>query len=456
MPDTSQSDPQAAWQHPAAREGSLAVYKVLLALAVVLLFLLVVAVLVAMAEAAGRRDQAEAARQEAEAAREAAKAAEADAAALRREARKRFVETVGALHPDQTGPVVLDEAERRRSMAAHMQQQATQPARETTWAEARDARALKAHQRAAKLCTEAAGHIRQKAWTRAEDALLEALGRLETCRPAGSGWLATQTHSWRWRVLTMLRSVYEPEALDRPTHRAVAEALVRRPTLNGAPALGGKPALIPTSTLAGAETTLCLTGPAGEFRVVDLVGDVSIAPKEGSVPSTLRVRAEAEGLHPFAVDVEAGGKTLTATGVLLVAEWDVRFFEGQPSQGGLGDSSGQVGFIHGEPMAAMKTDAIDFTWWGDPPAANVPADGFSTVATTSVSLAAGTYRVWTSVDDGVRVWIDKKCVIHDWRWRPPRENVATVSLEAGKHAIRIEHYDASKHAQLHVGMEQLQ
>jgi hypothetical protein len=53
-----------------------------------------------------------------------------------------------------------------------------------------------------------------------------------------------------------------------------------------------------------------------------------------------------------------------------------------------------------------------------------------------------TYTIYTSSDDGVRLWIDGKLVIDNWTEHAPQENVAQVSLVAGKEVpIRLEYFE---------------
>ena len=51
-------------------------------------------------------------------------------------------------------------------------------------------------------------------------------------------------------------------------------------------------------------------------------------------------------------------------------------------------------------------------------------------------------------DDGIRVWVDKRLIIDDWTWHAPKENVATVELQAGEHDFRVEHFEIDGYAQL--------
>ena len=437
-------------------KNKLAAYRFLLMIAVAMVILLAIALLVSMSTATTERQRVRQAEHAEEEVQQAA-AKEAENAAAQLQAKQETLsETETELHRTQARLASHHEAKRRRSMGRHTQQLATRSASGPSWTDDRNRRALKAHKHVAKLIPLGAHHIKQKQYAQAEAVLLKALAELEGSRPIGSDWLATRTRSWRWRILTPLESLYGPDALDRPIRRAVVNELVRRPSLNGSAALAGETTIIPTSELGGRQAALCLVGPPGAFKVANIVGDVSVSPTAGRLPVLLRVSAEGSGLHPFAINTEAGAKTLTATGVLFVAEWDLRFFKGRPDSGPRSDSAARKGLVAGEPLARQKTNSINFTWWGRSPAPGVPADHFGTVATTSVRLNAGTYKIWTSADDGVRVWIDGSRAIDDWAWRPPEESATTVVLESGLHKIRIEHFETTGHAQLNFGMELLQ
>ena len=65
-----------------------------------------------------------------------------------------------------------------------------------------------------------------------------------------------------------------------------------------------------------------------------------------------------------------------------------------------------------------------------------------------MDLPAGTYAIATVSDDGVRVLVDGKLVQEDWTWHPPKENHSEVPLAAGKHKIRVEHFEIDGHAAL--------
>jgi DNA-binding beta-propeller fold protein YncE len=102
------------------------------------------------------------------------------------------------------------------------------------------------------------------------------------------------------------------------------------------------------------------------------------------------------------------------------------------------------------PVLIRQDPAIDFTWGNGSPGGGVPADGFSVRWQRTVWFEAGIYRLTVQVDDGVRLWIDDRLVIEEWR----DPQAATVSvhraLSAGYHQVRLEYYEATGAAQVHL------
>jgi hypothetical protein len=52
---------------------------------------------------------------------------------------------------------------------------------------------------------------------------------------------------------------------------------------------------------------------------------------------------------------------------------------------------------------------------------------------------SGDYTIFSASDDGQRVWIDGKKIIDDWTMHGVEERSATIALESGSHALRVEH-----------------
>jgi len=71
--------------------------------------------------------------------------------------------------------------------------------------------------------------------------------------------------------------------------------------------------------------------------------------------------------------------------------------------------------LSGSPTLLQAVASIDFDWGRSAPGASLPADGFSARWTRPVELPHGVYRITVRADDGVRVYIDDRLVIDEWR-----------------------------------------
>jgi parallel beta-helix repeat protein len=205
--------------------------------------------------------------------------------------------------------------------------------------------------------------------------------------------------------------------------------------------------LFPSDVTAWGSTEVFVLGPEAEFSVADVQGGVTVAPMTGKLPAQLKVAASGSGARPFSFTVTAGNQSARAAGFLLFASWDVKFFAWE-HQGAQKPPQDWEAVLRSAPLDSMALDKIDFTWGGGRPSDKVPGDHFATLATSEMELPAGKYEVRTVSDDGIRLWIDQKPVIDNWTWHPPHEDKAEVTLEKGKHAIRLEHFEIDGVAQL--------
>lgn len=153
--------------------------------------------------------------------------------------------------------------------------------------------------------------------------------------------------------------------------------------------------------------------------------------------------------------IESGKEIVKAKGFLLFAKWDVKFF-GWEDQGAQKPPRDWDAVLRSTPLDSMTLDKIGFTWGGGKPSDKVPAEHFATLATTEMELPVGKYEVRTVSDDGVRLTIDGKRVIDNWTWHPPHEDKVEVTLEQGKHAIRLEHFEIDGFAQLQLVLKPIQ
>jgi hypothetical protein len=92
---------------------------------------------------------------------------------------------------------------------------------------------------------------------------------------------------------------------------------------------------------------------------------------------------------------------------------------------------------------------VDFKWPASP-GKGVKADHFSVRWTGQVEAERSeTYTFYTLSDDGVRLWVDERKLIDDWKSHAATENKGSVALQAGRrYDLRLEFFDDVSMAQI--------
>jgi glucose/arabinose dehydrogenase len=103
--------------------------------------------------------------------------------------------------------------------------------------------------------------------------------------------------------------------------------------------------------------------------------------------------------------------------------------------------------LSGTPTLTRNDPSVDFLWHSDSPDPRVPADNFSVRWSKSEYLVAGRYKFTTVTDDGVRLFVDDRNIIDEWHGQSASVHEATVDLDSGLHAIRMEYFDSGWDAQ---------
>jgi len=181
-------------------------------------------------------------------------------------------------------------------------------------------------------------------------------------------------------------------------------------------------------------------------------GRITVTPMTGTLPARLEIglRPPNAGalplaIVPFAFEVGLGLASQRVSGSLLHTTWDVSFFEW--SEDPRKHPARFLNLLTTAPTARQQVPALDFRWQGGGPA-GVRPDRFATLAETTVRVTAGRYRIRTVSDDGIRVYVDGKRVTDNWTHHAPTEDVAELTLTAGEHRIRVEHFELDGHAHL--------
>ncbi|MDH3675833.1 MAG: PA14 domain-containing protein, partial [Anaerolineae bacterium] len=112
--------------------------------------------------------------------------------------------------------------------------------------------------------------------------------------------------------------------------------------------------------------------------------------------------------------------------------------------------------LSGAPAVLRNDVVVNFDWGESAPASGIGVDNFSARWTRRLNFPAGTYRFYTRVDDGVRLWIDGNLVIDRWFDTAPTTYSADVTLTDGLHSLRIEYYDRAGSAVAQLAWEWLE
>jgi hypothetical protein len=107
--------------------------------------------------------------------------------------------------------------------------------------------------------------------------------------------------------------------------------------------------------------------------------------------------------------------------------------------------------LSGKPVLTRTDPAVDFDWKTGSPDSSIPADNFSVRWTHTLGFAGGTYRFYTSTDDGVRLYVDGKRIIDKWQNQQlPNTHSADINLPGGEHTVLVEYYEQGGEASAHV------
>jgi hypothetical protein len=105
----------------------------------------------------------------------------------------------------------------------------------------------------------------------------------------------------------------------------------------------------------------------------------------------------------------------------------------------------------GNPVLIRNDPQISFDWQMGSPSGAVPSEHFSVRWTRTMGFEEGIYRFNALVDDGVRIWVDDTLIIDAWSDHQLHELSADHLIAgAGAHIVRVEYYDNTIHARIHV------
>ena len=113
--------------------------------------------------------------------------------------------------------------------------------------------------------------------------------------------------------------------------------------------------------------------------------------------------------------------------------------------------------LSGGPAFTRQDPAIDFNWgWGSPSSQLICSDHFSARWTGRFNfVCTGNFRFTSVVDDGVRVWVDGNLIMDEWRVQSVRTFTRDVWLDAGGHDVKVEYFEQTGVAEMHLRWSKL-
>ena len=113
--------------------------------------------------------------------------------------------------------------------------------------------------------------------------------------------------------------------------------------------------------------------------------------------------------------------------------------------------------VAGTPALVRDDAAIDFDWGIESPAIQaIHAEAFSVRWTRTLNLAAGLYRFTATTDDGLRLYLNDRLVIDQWRNQTVfTPHAAEINHLGGPLRVKMEYFDDVGQAQAHLIWEKV-
>jgi parallel beta-helix repeat protein len=200
---------------------------------------------------------------------------------------------------------------------------------------------------------------------------------------------------------------------------------------------------------SNAAAPVAAIGPDGLAAAV-----VVVRPTAGGMRAGYRLRAR--------VAVGDEERVVELVGSVLALEWDVRFaaWSTDPRE----DDAVLSASL--DAAESIQVPSLDLAFDGRGPVRALErlgvatsldgtlVDRFGTRATTQVELAAGTWRLRTVSDDGIRIRVDGATVLDDWTWHGPKEQSVEFEVSDSRSVeIVVEHFELDGWAQLLVELD---
>ncbi len=178
-------------------------------------------------------------------------------------------------------------------------------------------------------------------------------------------------------------------------------------------------------------------------------------------PGAVDVSSDKSGVQPYVLLLEAAGMSRRIRSQLLSIRWRVRVFpwtvdprkdlagwHAEAKKHALQVTLGSLdlAYGHGGPRQLRLSEKITKSGPG--------GDRFGTIAKAKVHLPAGTWRITTRSDDGIRVHVDGKRILDNWTHHGPTTDRGEFRLDSAKTVeFLVEHFEIDGYALLSFSLE---
>ena len=119
--------------------------------------------------------------------------------------------------------------------------------------------------------------------------------------------------------------------------------------------------------------------------------------------------------------------------------WTVRFFS-WPDAGPEQLPEDWTAVVNSKPLVEQTLSVLELYGGDEEAFQGIPGDHFAAVATAELVLAAGTYAIRTTYDDGIRIFVDDKLLIDRWTANHATTDTVRFAVNEGHHQIRVEYF----------------
>ncbi len=164
------------------------------------------------------------------------------------------------------------------------------------------------------------------------------------------------------------------------------------------------------------------------------------------------------GAHAYELEIEHPGGVAAISGCLVAAEWEAKFW-GWSSDPIAAEAAWRA---EAEGVEPIHVSELNMAFASGGPGAVVPrlageapgAELFGLIATSTIPLDAGRWRVRTLSDDGVRVIVDGETIIERWNIHGPTEDAAVFTIDEKREVgFVVEYFENDGYATLRVDIE---